>query len=115
MTSFLGIGVELAKSNRSLRTDQIFILYSMFLLENSRFCKELLIEMYNKVGDLNLYVVNECFHLNVFSTQVRVSPYIPKRGRDMCAVVLNYSTHAIKITNGPDALTLFRRSRCNKR
>jgi hypothetical protein len=36
-----------------LRTDQIFILYSMFLLEDSRFCKELLIEMYNKVGDLN--------------------------------------------------------------
>jgi hypothetical protein len=78
MTSFLGIGVELAKSNKSLRTDQIFILYSMFLLENSRFCKELLIERYNKVGDLNLYVVNARFHLMfVFSTQVRVSPYIP--------------------------------------
>jgi hypothetical protein len=47
-------------------------------LENSRFCKELLIERYNKVGDLNLYVVNARFHLMfVFSTQVRVSPYIP--------------------------------------
>jgi hypothetical protein len=58
-----------------LRTDQIFILYSMFLLENSRYCKELLIERYNKVGDLNLYVVNARFHFKmfVFSTQVRVS------------------------------------------
>jgi hypothetical protein len=25
----------------------------------------------------------------------------------LCAVVLNYSTHAVKITNGPDALKLF--------
>jgi hypothetical protein len=71
--SFLGIGVDLAKSIRSLRTDQSFTLYSMFLLENSRFSKELLIERYSKVGDLNLYVVNARFHLNVFSTQVRVS------------------------------------------
>jgi hypothetical protein len=63
MTIFLGIGVDLAKSNRSLRTDQIFILYSLFLLENSRYCKELLIKMYNKVGDLNLYVVIARFHL----------------------------------------------------
>jgi hypothetical protein len=38
----------------------------MFLLENSRYCKELLIERYNKVGDLNLYVVNARFHLNVY-------------------------------------------------
>jgi len=37
----------------------------MFLLENSMYCKELLIERYNKVGDLNLYVVNARFHLNV--------------------------------------------------
>jgi hypothetical protein len=27
-------------------------------------------------------VVNARFHLNVFSTQIRVSPYIPKQGRD---------------------------------
>lgn len=38
--------------------------------------------MNNKIGSYNLYVVNVRFHLNVFSTQVRVSPYIPKWGRD---------------------------------
>jgi hypothetical protein len=45
--------------------------------------KELLIDMNNKIGSYNLYVVNVRFHLNVFSSQVRISPYIPKRGRDI--------------------------------
>jgi len=81
MTSFLGIGVDLAKSNRSLRIDQIFILYSMFLLENSRFCKELLIERYNKVGDLNLYVVNARFHLKCLFLALKfVFPLISQNG-----------------------------------
>jgi hypothetical protein len=81
MTSFLGIGVELAKSNRSLRIDQIFILYSMFLLENSRFCKELLIERYNKVGDLNLYVVNARFHLKCLFLALKFAfPLISQNG-----------------------------------
>jgi hypothetical protein len=35
--------------------------------------------MNNKIGSYNLYAR---FHLNVFSTQVRVFSYIPKRGRD---------------------------------
>jgi len=81
MTSFLDIGVELAKSNRSLRTDQIFILYSMFLLENSRFCKELLIERYNKVGDLNLYVANARFHLKCLFLALKFAfPLISQNG-----------------------------------
>jgi hypothetical protein len=81
MTSFLGIGVDLAKSNRSLRTDQIFTLYSMFLLENSRCCKELLIEKYNKVGDLNLYVVNARFHLKCLFLALKFAfPLYPKTG-----------------------------------
>jgi hypothetical protein len=46
MMSFLCFGKDLAKSIRSLRTDQSFTLYSMFLLENSRCCNELLIERY---------------------------------------------------------------------
>jgi hypothetical protein len=28
--------------------------------------------MNNRIGSYNLYVVNACFHLNVFSTQVHV-------------------------------------------
>jgi hypothetical protein len=81
MTSFLGIVVNLAKSNRSLRTDQIFILYSMFLLENSRYCKELLIEMFIKVGDLNLYVVNARFHLKCLFLALKFAfPLISQNG-----------------------------------
>jgi hypothetical protein len=82
MKSFLCNGVDLAKSNRSLWTDQTFILYSMSLFRVHGIVKELLIDKNNKIGSYNLYVVNVRFHLNVFSTQVRVSPYIPKRGRD---------------------------------
>jgi hypothetical protein len=79
---FLGIGVDLAKSNRSLWIDQTFTLYSMSFFWSSWHCKELLIGINNKIGSYNLYVVNVRFHLNVFSTQVRVSPYILKRGSD---------------------------------
>jgi hypothetical protein len=70
--SFLCNGVDLAKSNRSLWTDQTFILYSMSLFGVHDIVKELLIGMNNKIGSYNLYVVNVHFHLNVFSTQVRV-------------------------------------------
>jgi hypothetical protein len=81
MTSFLGIDVDLAKSYRSLRTDQIFILYSMFLLEKSRYCKELLIERYNKVGDLNLYVVNARFHLKCLFLALKFAfPLVSQNG-----------------------------------
>jgi hypothetical protein len=50
-------------------------------LENSRFCKELLIERYNKVGDLNLYVVNARFHLKCLFLALKfVFPLYPKTG-----------------------------------
>jgi len=75
--SFLGIGVDFAKSNRSLCTDQIFTLYIMsfffFFFWNLWHCKELLIDRNKKIGSYNLYVVNARFYLNVFSIQGRVS------------------------------------------
>jgi len=46
---------------------------------NSQHCKELFIDINNKIGSCNLYVVNVRFHLNVFNTQVLVFPYISKR------------------------------------
>jgi len=53
----------------------------MFLLENSRCCKELLIERYNKVGDLNLYVVNARFHLKCLFLALKFAfPLISQNG-----------------------------------
>jgi hypothetical protein len=49
---------------------------------NSWHCKELLMGINNKIGSYKLYVLYVHFHLNVFSTQVRVSPYILKWERE---------------------------------
>jgi hypothetical protein len=72
--SFPCKGIDLAESDSSWWTGQTLILYSMFCSFWSSWpCKGLLIERFNKIGVLNLYVVNARFHLHDFSTQTHVS------------------------------------------
>jgi len=91
-----------------LWTGQTFILYSMSLFGVHGIVKELLIDMNNKIRSYKSNVVNVRFHLNVFSTQVCVSPYIPKRGRDNFSVFSLHHLHAARLTSlAPFTLSVF--------